>query len=332
MKKVLLNKVIAVTVSIAFSGFIWFLLPATATQPWIIMDLKGLTLSKQEEWMLKHPSVAGVILTLANSYGNPSIGGKKYPSLESVRQLVASIRHIRPSLLICIDYEGGYISRIEDKKLPQIPLLSERLQSVTEQNRRAVSFQQGQQTGRILKSLDIDVLLGPVLDISVAGHPLEKRAIASSPDLVAQYGSAYAEGVISEGITTAIKHFPGLGYTQEDTHHAQAFDTRSSQEIFGSMQPFTSLINRGTKMIMPSHAIYPAIDNTPATYSAKWHQILRQDLGFKGKIITDDTSMGGLDKRNLSFAEHIESIHQAGNDFVLIMHKQDKLYSYLKKT
>ena len=319
------------SLSVIALGLFYLSLGRSNTAPWIVMDIKGVTLSKQEKWMLKQPAIAGVILTLAKSYGNPSIGGKKYPSMDTVKKLTSEIHEINRELLVFMDYEGGRIIRVEDANLPHIPLLSEKLQSTPVEERPKVSRQIGQQVGRTLKNLGVNVLLGPVLDISVSGSPLESRAISTSPDHVKLYGEYYMDGVISEGITPVLKHFPGLGYTTQDTHHEQALDIRPAANIFNSMQPFAKLLSMEPTMVMPSHAIYPEIDSEPATTSKKWHQILRKDLGFNGKIITDDTSMGALKNDNITFEEHLESIHQAGNDYVLVMHKQDMLYAYLKQ-
>ncbi|MCP8352302.1 glycoside hydrolase family 3 N-terminal domain-containing protein [Candidatus Synchoanobacter obligatus] len=294
-------------------------------QPWIIFDLKGLELSAQEIEMLQHPAVAGIILNHSKTYGQPHIGGSPYPSLKSVKTLVSQIKSIRQELLVMIDYEGGRIQRISDPILPNIPILKPKYDLISDN--LAHAKQLGHTVGQILKLLDIDCLLGPVVDQDIDQHPLAYRAISQDPEIIYQMAQAYIQAVQSHGIQTTLKHYPGLGHAMVDTHTHTGHDPRAFADISQSLQPFERLIDCTNSMIMTSHGIFDQIDSQPASQSRYWIERIKRHHKTL-KIISDDVSMQGA-FNHLSFEERLENTYAAGSDFVICMHRQDQLYEYL---
>ena len=176
--------------------------------------------------------------------------------------------------------------------------------------------------------------LAPVLDVR-RGSPekhLEGRTFGEDPEKVATLGKVVINGLQENGILAVAKHFPGLGRTQLDPHvylPVIDMDDRELEKI--NLPPFRSAIEAGVSSIMTSHAIYPVIEpEIPATLSRKaLTGILRNGLGFKGLVITDDLEMGAIDKK-WGAAEGALLSFEAGADILLICKDQEKVLEGMK--
>ena len=132
----------------------------------------------------------------------------------------------------------------------------------------------------------------------------------------AEYVSNAVEVMQEQKMGSVLKHFPGYG-NNTDTHTGVAYDNRPYETFTSSdFLPFQAGINAGASMVLVSHNVVSAIDNqSPASLSPQVHEILRNDLGFDGVIITDDLVMDGV----RSFAGDAEvaiKAVQAGNDML----------------
>lgn len=213
-------------------------------------------------------------------------------------------------LFIAIDAEWGLGMRLEGASLyPK----NGRLPKETEETEL---YDYGREIAEECRRAGINMVLGPVIDISSAfGGVIGVRAFGDDPSRVAHFGVAYAKGLESGKVISVAKHFPGHGFTINDSHVAVAKLPRSIS-LLDSMElkPFREYINSGLSAIMAGHIQAPALDpsKTPASASIDiLSYLLRDEMGFKGLIVTDAFDMGGA--RNLQAAEALK----AGADIIL---------------
>jgi beta-N-acetylhexosaminidase len=123
----------------------------------------------------------------------------------------------------------------------------------------------------------------------------------------------------------AIKHFPGLGEANLDTHHELPKVEKSLKKLWAAdMAPYRAL-RRESPMILVSHAAYPAVtrDHIPASLSKKWiTDILRKKIGYRGLVVSDDLEMGGVLQAAPIEQAAVEHI-RAGGDLCLICHSEE---------
>lgn len=275
----------------------------------IILDVEGFCLTSIEQEYLAHPLVAGVILFTRN-----------YDNVVQLKELVKQIRlHAKQQVIIAVDHEGGRVQRFrkEFTELPACGALLSKSKSLTQAIKlaKASAFVMASE----LIACDIDLSFAPVLDINGISDVIKERAFSDNKQQVSQIASAYIEGMKLAGMASTGKHFPGHGSVKADSHIALPIDKRTATEIFSNdMEPFIELINAGQlDAIMPSHVVYSQCDDLPCGFSEYWLQkVLRQQLGFKGVIISDDISMHGA-----SFVgDHLsraKSAMTAGCDLIL---------------
>jgi beta-glucosidase-like glycosyl hydrolase len=203
---------------------------------------------------------------------------------------------VKGPLLIVTDQEGGQV-----KRLPGGPTLSEK-QIGEQSNLQAAGNTAGIQAAAALKAYSNNGNLAPVLDVFHAAGDFEdqyERSYSNDPAVVATCAAAFIKAQQGQGIAATAKHFPGLGAASatQNTDAGPVTITRSLDQLRSIDEaPYTAAIAAGVKMIMPSWALYPALDATyPSGLSTKWLQgELRQRLGFGGVIITDAIEAGGL--------------------------------------
>ncbi len=286
----------------------------------LMIDVEGTILSQSDRKRLLHPAVGGVILFARN-----------FESPEQVKNLTKEIRLLRsPQLLIAVDHEGGRVQRFRSGFTPIPPMLS--LGELWESNSEAAAVEAkhyGALIAQELLEVGVDFSFTPVLDLNYGtSEVIGNRAFHRDPATVSYLAAALCEGLNSEGMIGVAKHFPGHGFVEADSHVAIPIDTRSEQEITAQdIKPFQFLVDKGIEAIMPAHVIYPAVDKYPAGFSSIWLQRwLREKMGFKGFIFSDDVSMEGASVAGATFVERARAALNAGCDGVLIcnhMHEVD---------
>ncbi|OGS27459.1 MAG: hypothetical protein A2297_04865 [Elusimicrobia bacterium RIFOXYB2_FULL_48_7] len=187
----------------------------------------------------------------------------------------------------------------------------------------SICYKVGRQIGIENKMLGIDCIQSPTVDVKTNPNNFEIGARSYSPkaDDVAKYAYQSMRGLIAGGSIPVAKHFPGRGNSTQDTH----FDCPTVTEPLDRMNdihlaPYRYLIDKGLPMIMLAHSIYPALDpsNEISTVSKPIVTgVLREQLGFKGVIITDSFTMGGLVKK-YDVPEGVLRCIEAGVDLVLL--------------
>jgi beta-N-acetylhexosaminidase len=253
-----------------------------------------------------HP--AGVILFHDNfAHGQPyeSWTGTLRQLLEDVRSCVQ-----RDKLLIAIDHEGGRVIRTP----PPITHFA----YAREWRDRAGAVAKAMAIE--LRSLGMNVTFAPVVDIhSNPDNPvIGPRAFATTPREVIEAALAFIAACEAVGVATCPKHFPGHGDTAVDSHHGLPvvnYDlaTLRTRELV----PFKATIDAGVRMIMTSHILFPKIEGDgPATMSRRIiNDVLRDELGFGGVVVTDDIGMGAV-RDMFDQPETVEKMMNAGTDLI----------------
>ncbi len=251
----------------------------------VMLDLEGTQLTEEERVLLQHPLVGGVILFTRN-----------FMNAEQLQDLIQEIRACRSPIIISVDQEGGRVQRFRSG-FSAVPAMSH-IGQVYEQNIEAAyryAFVAGQLIAGEMLALGIDISFAPVLDLNHGiSAVIGDRAFSADPETITQLARHFIAGMAQQGMAATGKHFPGHGAVAADSHVAIPEDTRSFNEIVElDLVPFKNLAGE-LQAIMPAHIIYSQVDSQPAGFSVFWLQkILRQQLGFKGVIFSDDLSMEG---------------------------------------
>jgi beta-N-acetylhexosaminidase len=151
-----------------------------------------------------------------------------------------------------------------------------------------VARAQGRATAYSLLGYGIDVDFAPVLDIGRGGF-ITSRTFGSTPQDVALRGTAFARGLALGGVIASGKHFPGLGYARTNTDRAQTIVHATAPQLQADLLPYQKAIASGLPMVMVSTAIYPSLGvDIPAACAKRIVTgLLRQQLGFRGVVVTD---------------------------------------------
>lgn len=237
----------------------------------------------------------------------------------SLRQLtaVAAGEHGLP-VLIATDQEGGIVRRVPGDDFASAEQLRAEPASAARDAFRA--------RGALLEEAGITVNFGVVADVTADPSSfIFERSMGGTAQDAAQRVTAAVEGERGEVLTT-LKHFPGHGAATGDSHTSipttgmSLDDWRSGHE-----PPFAAGIDAGADFVMFGHLQFDAVDPKPATLSAKWHELLRNELGFDGIIITDDLGMlEDSDRPELADqATNAVAAVEAGNTMLLYVQDVD---------
>lgn len=219
-------------------------------------------------------------------------------------------------MLIGVDEEGGSVNRIStNPHLRAQPFLSP--QELYKAGGFELIRSDTQEKCRLLHSLGIHLNFAPVCDVSQNPQDfIHQRSFGQNARQTAEYAALVVQTMREEGMGSVLKHFPGYG-DNADTHTGVSRDHRSYESFQTSdFLPFQAGIEGGADMVLVSHNIVDCMDSQcPASLSPQVHQILRQELGFSGVIITDDLSMAGVRKLAGDVEAAVLAV-QAGNDML----------------
>ena len=219
-------------------------------------------------------------------------------------------------LFIGVDEEGGTVNRVSlNPALRAAPFLSP--QDLYAQGGLDLIVSDTLEKCQLLRGLGINVNFAPVCDVSQDPDDfIYARAFGQDAGQTARYVSAVVEIMVQEHMGCVLKHFPGYG-NNADTHTGIAYDQRPYETFQASdFLPFQAGIDSGAGMVLVSHNIVACMDGqAPASLSPAVHQILREELGFDGVIVTDDLVMDGI--RDFVNDEQAAVLAvQAGNDLL----------------
>ena len=245
-------------------------------------------------------------------------------NIEDETQLASIIKQVR-SLngrpLLCIDEEGGRVSRIANNPNFHVKKY-ESMAAIGATGDPKNAYECGNTIGTYLKRYDFDIDFAPVADVNTNPDNIiiGPRAFSDDPAVAAPMVTNYLQGLKDAGITGCIKHFPGHGDTTNDTHSGYVQSLKTWDEMNQcEMVTFRAGIQWGCQLIMTAHIAVPNVTGTniPSTLSPVVLQDkLRGELGYQNIIITDGMEMGAITMHYTSGEAAVGSI-KAGVDIVL---------------
>ena len=231
---------------------------------------------------------------LVRQYADSCIGGVVFLKGDSdgLVQLADSMKTAsRVAPFISIDAEWGLAMRLADA--PEFPRNANISQSADDR----LMYDYGQELARECRLLGINMVLGPVLDISSGTGVMHRRSLGANPQRVADSSVAYARGLEDGNVISVAKHFPGHGSVSVDSHKGTGVINRSLHEMDTiDLYPFRRWVEMRLSGIMVGHLAVPSIDSSmkPAAVSpVVIRDLLREDLQFNGLVITDALNMEG---------------------------------------
>lgn len=278
-------------------------------QPLLMLDIEGQSLTVEDQALLTHPGVGGLIL-FARNYASP----------DQLDQLVAEIRDVRPEILLAVDQEGGRVQRFREgfTRLPPMAALG-RVYDLDAALAGRQAYELGALMAAELTAHDIDISFAPVLDLDFGrSSVIADRSFHSEVAALVTLAGAFIDGMAAAGMAATGKHFPGHGFVAADSHLELPVDERSLAELQTSdMRPFIELAPKLAGMML-AHIVYPKVDTQPAGFSARWlKQILRTQLDYRGLIFSDDLSMAGAAVVG-NYGARAAAALAAGCDMVLV--------------
>lgn len=275
-------------------------------------------------------AISGIFLTRRNAAGKSS---------RQVADLIARLdaRHRGlggPGLWVSADQEGGIVQRLSPP-LPRqtsLPRIVRDHKDPVAREAAVRAFAQAQ--GKALAGVGVNVNFAPVVDIGAAkkrrydgATRLAYRAISDDPAVVAETARWYCEGLWAAGVRCTRKHFPGLGRVFTDTHAREATLNGPLDTLVKSdWVPFEVVGASRPDWVMVGHMRVEALDPLrPASASPIVISRLR-DLGHTGIVVTDDFSMGAIQKSRLGIGGAAVEALNAGVDIILISYDADQIY------
>lgn len=275
----------------------------------VMIGIQGTKVDDDSLYMLNQYHMGGVILFDRNM-----------ESPEQVKQLTSDLQaqsNEKVPLFIGIDEEGGDVVRMAEKLTPPP---SQKEIGATGDIEQAKTW--AIKTAKSLKDMGINVNFAPVADVGSN----DKRSYSTDANTVIDFVRAATKGYQQENIIYSLKHFPGIGKGKVDSHiDSSSIDVAKEVLMTEDVLPFKTIIDENDLndyFILVSHLKYPALDEEyPASLSSKiMTDLLRNELGYKGIIITDDMEMGAVANHNDFRSIGVKAV-KAGVDIVLVCHE-----------
>lgn len=264
------------------------------------------------------------------SPGGVCLFSRNIRQAEQTRALLDAIADrlpVRP--ILSLDQEGGLVDRLRRVVTPMPAAHQLTAKGTVEEVKELARM-----TAEVIRLLGFNMNFAPVVDVvdkarEKFSNGLQSRAFGKSVEDVIDFAGAYLTELQANGCPGALKHFPGLGAAEVDSHDELPSVNASSETIYGvDIKPYQDFINENlAKSIMVGHAAYPLTDLQerdangkllPASLNHKIiTKLLRGKLGFNGLVVTDDLEMGAILK-NYGIGEACQTAIEAGNDMLLI--------------
>lgn len=272
----------------------------------IIVGFNGTTASEAKEAIsdAKYQRFGGVMLL-----------GKNIKDKQTLIKLTSEFKSAQKDILIAIDEEGGDITRFKDKAgfklFDSAAKVAKRLDLVeTKELYKKMASQ--------LKDVGVNLNFAPVVDVLNPVSPIiasKSRAFSEDIDKISIYASEFLDAFNEIGVLTTLKHFPGHGSAEMDSHNVK---TVIENFNYSELKPYYDAIKKDqAKTIMVAHVyLNEEDDKNPASLSPKIiTNLLRDKLKFKGVVISDDMLMGGL--KGFSLEQKVVNFINAGGDILL---------------
>ncbi len=288
-----------------------------------VVGFHGTTINDDVRKLI-HEYRVGSFILFSRNIGTP----------EEVKQLTSSLQeearkagHAQP-LLICLDQENGVVRRLKDPTTIFPGPMS--LGAIDDLE---LSEQVGLATGRELKELGINWNLAPVVDVN--NNPknpvINVRSFGENPQNVASLSTKWFKGLQQAGVASTLKHFPGHGDTDVDSHLDLPVIHHSLDRLFEvELVPFIEGIKQGTDVIMSAHIYFSALEKEFGKSATLSHEVLtgllRERLGFNGVITTDCLEMNAI-LNTVGVAKGTVEAVKAGADYTMISHTIERQVS-----
>jgi beta-N-acetylhexosaminidase len=285
------------------------------------IGLPGTQLDEEARALIDEIKPGGVILF-----------GRNIESPAQVRSLLDGAREMLPIQPLCgVDQEGGLVDRLREIFTPMPSARAIRHHGDLSGVRTL-----GRVTGEVLRMLGFDINFAPVMSIitqqrSQLTNGLYSRSFGRSPGEVLGYTTVYMRGLQATGCLGCLKHFPGLGAGAVDSHIEMPMVPLSHDDLLAQdLAPYIELFQRAddrVRVVMVSHGGFPNIDIkkgttgglvAPASISPSIvSKLLREELGYKHLVVTDDLEMGAIAK-HCEIEDAAVRAFNAGEDMLLI--------------
>ena len=272
----------------------------------LMIDIDGKNLSNEDKTILSSKHIGGLILFSRN-----------FDSYDQLNNLIKEVHSIKANIIIAVDQEGGRVQRFE-KEFTKIPSMQDAALFAKENDDKEFIKDLAWLISSELIAVGIDINFAPVLDInrnisSIIGN----RSFSNDILEVINNASDYIDGMHEAGMKSTGKHFPGHGNVAEDSHLELPEDKRDLQDLINTdIKPYTKLKDK-LDVIMCAHILFTSIDNKIPSFSKTWiNNVLRNNLNYKGLILSDDLSMKGTG--NQSLINKVKMSFDAGCDMAII--------------
>jgi len=280
----------------------------------LVVGLSATELTSLERAWLRLLRPAGVILFRRNIRD----AGQTRALIDEATGLCArnSVRYV--------DVEGGTVNRLRDALAP---LPSAQAVGAAAIEKPALTCQFGELIARAVRAFGFNTTLAPVVDLALpeSAEVMGTRSIAPDPARVIAFAREFMRGLEAQRIIPCGKHFPGLGGAAGDTHFVTPEIHRTWQQVWTEdLAPYREL-HRQMPIVMTNHAAYPDTPGKemPASASRFWiTTVLRNRIGYRGIILSDDLEMGGILKFLPVDEAAVEAV-RAGSDLLEICHSAE---------
>ncbi|MGI4776343.1 MAG: glycoside hydrolase family 3 N-terminal domain-containing protein [Janthinobacterium lividum] len=278
----------------------------------IIFGLSGSKLTREETVFFQENKVVGFILFRRN-----------IESKEQILQLTADLKELHPhqDVKVFVDQEGGRVARLKppiaDKEYPTMDFFGKIFDSEGEEKACLEISNNFSNITKMLKQFGIDSGCSPVADLNYpyTHRIIGDRSFGSDVQKVVKSCLASIKAIEENGGIAIMKHIPGHGRAITDSHLSLPKVSTSLEDLNSTdFAVFKQLSeNRNIAYAMTAHVVFEAIDpELPATLSKKVINFIRAELGFKGKLMTDDICMRAL-HQNIDLTKAEDLAHSIGN-------------------
>src|SRR5687767_13349078 len=292
------------------------------------IGLPGTELDVQTRELIEEIKPGGVI-----------IFGRNVAGAQQLRDLLDGVRELLPiEPLVGIDQEGGLVDRLR-KIFTPMPAA----RTIREHGDLAAARALGRVSGEVLRMLGFNMNFAPVMSImtderDLLSNGLYSRSFGRSPGEVLGYTTVYMRGLQGAGLLGCLKHFPGIGAGEVDSHEEMPVVQLSHDDLIAQdLAPYIELFQRRDdriRCVMVSHGGFPNIDIKeevtggllePASLNYNIvTRLLREELGYKHLVVTDDLEMGAI-ARHCDIEDEAVRAAKAGEDMLLICATPDKI-------
>lgn len=291
-------------------------------QPYLSQARQKLATMSQEEkiaqvLLVRYPDRNGVAELQKYQFGGYVFFAKDFAgkTADEVREMLSTLQSAaKIPILTAVDEEGGSVVRVSSN-----PQLAEHQFASPQELYRQGGFQAIRddvvEKNAVLGGLGLNLNLAPVVDVSTNPDDyMYSRSLGENTGLTAEYARTVILASQGSNVSYTLKHFPGYS-DNLDTHVGSSVDQRSYEDIVEhDLPPFQAGIQAGAEAVLVSHNIVSSIDTqNPASLSPAVHELLRNDLNFRGVIITDDIAMGAIAQLSNPTARALA----AGNDLII---------------